>query len=264
MKILESFLKEDKIMTQRIFDVENEKDMADLWDILPNNIYKIVKDEYQASLSDKNGKCIFTVPYRLIKINWHNKTEITRPIQEATEEWKVIKDFPRYMISSYGRVFSIKRNKILKPYNSHGYCVVDLGERRDNRRASYVHRLVADAFISNPDNKEEVNHINSVRHDNRVENLEWVTPSENVKHAWKYGNARVTEKMGKTTKELYSKPVICVESKTLYNSLSQASEKTGLYKASISRCARHPEKTLYGCHWRFAEGLTKQEMVSPI
>lgn len=72
-------------MTQRIFDIENEKDMADLWDILPENIYKLVKDEYQASLLDKNEKDIFTVPYRLIKINWHDETEITRPIQEATE-----------------------------------------------------------------------------------------------------------------------------------------------------------------------------------
>lgn len=72
-------------MTQRIFDIENEKDMADLWDIVPENIYKLMKDEYQASLLDKNGEYIFTVPYRLIKINWHDKTEITRPIQEATE-----------------------------------------------------------------------------------------------------------------------------------------------------------------------------------
>ena len=249
-------------MTQRIIDIENEKDMADLWDIQPDNIEKI-KQRFQDGSGivycTTTGSCVFD-SMGIIKINWHDKTEITRPIKEATEEWKVIKDFPRYMISSYGRVFSTKRNKILKPYNSHGYCVVDLGERRDNRRASYVHRLVADAFISNPDNKEEVNHINSVRHDNRVENLEWVTPSENVKHAWKYGNARVTEKMGKTTKELYSKPVICVESKTLYDSLSQASKETGLYKASISRCARHPEKTLYGCHWRYAEELTKQEI----
>lgn len=71
-------------MTQRIFDIDNEKDMADLWDILPENIYKLVKDEYQASLLDQNGEYIFTVPYRLIKINWHDKTEIIRPIEEAT------------------------------------------------------------------------------------------------------------------------------------------------------------------------------------
>lgn len=72
-------------MTQRIFDIENEKDMADLWDILPDNIYKIKKNKYQAFLCDKKGKYIFIVPYSLIKINFYNKTEITRPIQEATE-----------------------------------------------------------------------------------------------------------------------------------------------------------------------------------
>lgn len=59
--------------------------MVDLWNILPENIYKLVKDEYQASLLDKNEEYIFTVPYHLININWHDETEITRPIQEATE-----------------------------------------------------------------------------------------------------------------------------------------------------------------------------------
>lgn len=72
-------------MTQRIFDIENEKDYTDLWDIVPDDTNKIVKGAYQASLCDKNGKWIFTVPHSLIKINWHDKTEITRPIQEATE-----------------------------------------------------------------------------------------------------------------------------------------------------------------------------------
>ena len=60
--------------------------MADLWDILPDNVYKLVKEKYQAYFYDKNGECIFTVPYSLIKINWHDKTEIIRPIQEATEQ----------------------------------------------------------------------------------------------------------------------------------------------------------------------------------
>lgn len=72
-------------MTQRIFDIENEKDMVDLWDILPENIYKLMKDEYQAFLLDKNGEYIITVPHHFININWHDKTEIARPIQEATE-----------------------------------------------------------------------------------------------------------------------------------------------------------------------------------
>lgn len=74
-------------MTQRIFDVENEKDMADLWDILQDRIIKIEKPFMDGYLypeyvlaNSKNGE--WELP---ISINWHDKTEITRPIQEATE-----------------------------------------------------------------------------------------------------------------------------------------------------------------------------------
>ena len=74
-------------MTQRIFDVENEKDMQDLWDILPDNIVKI-KQRFQDGSGivyyTTTGSCVFD-SMGIIKINWHDKTEITRPIQEATE-----------------------------------------------------------------------------------------------------------------------------------------------------------------------------------
>jgi hypothetical protein len=71
-------------MTQRIFDIENEKDMQDLWDIVPENIVAIEKSIqnsaiYRTDLGIRSG-------YQYIKINWHDKTEITRPIQEATEQ----------------------------------------------------------------------------------------------------------------------------------------------------------------------------------
>ena len=73
-------------MTQRIFDIENEKDYADLWDILPDFINKIKRNEP----ADYNLVCYINNPnvdiLRFIKINWHDKTEITRPIQEATEQ----------------------------------------------------------------------------------------------------------------------------------------------------------------------------------
>lgn len=76
-------------MTQRIFDIENEKDMADLWDILPDDVVRIYLEQIEcfelprcmADFSDKS-KDFFT---KYIKINWHDKTEIKRPIQEATE-----------------------------------------------------------------------------------------------------------------------------------------------------------------------------------
>jgi hypothetical protein len=71
-------------MTQRIFDVENEKDMQDLWDILPIGIIRIKKNKNENTFWSE----LFyqDIPSGFIKINWHDKTEITRPIQEATEE----------------------------------------------------------------------------------------------------------------------------------------------------------------------------------
>lgn len=72
-------------MTQRIFDIENEKDMVDLWNILPDNTEKIKKsteDKYFDKLYKDNGDILAIC---ILNINWHNKTEITRPIQEATE-----------------------------------------------------------------------------------------------------------------------------------------------------------------------------------
>lgn len=76
-------------MTQRIFDVDNEKDMADLWDILPDDIEKIEVEEangYNRFCYKKVGPCEHSISsLKLIAINWHDKTEITRPIQEATK-----------------------------------------------------------------------------------------------------------------------------------------------------------------------------------
>ena len=70
-------------MTQRIFDVDNEKDMADLWDILPNDVVRIsfVNEDIICIEFEKDETLS-----ALFKINWHDKTEITRPIQEATED----------------------------------------------------------------------------------------------------------------------------------------------------------------------------------
>ncbi len=72
-------------MTQRIFDVENEKDMQDLWDILPDEIEKIrkAKNSYELDVLYVKDGGLFS---SLLKINWHDKTEIIRPIQEATEQ----------------------------------------------------------------------------------------------------------------------------------------------------------------------------------
>ena len=94
-----------------------------------------------------------------------------------------------YAVSNLGRFKSVKfrqgggNPKVLKPkVMSDGYLYVRMNAHKGQQYFN-AHRIVANAFIQNPNNKPQVNHINSVRSDNRVENLEWVTPKENIQHA---------------------------------------------------------------------------------
>jgi len=101
------------------------------------------------------------------------------------EIWKDINGFEGYyQVSSLGKIKSLRFNKIryLKFYKRNGYFCIDL-QIKNKIKKTTVHRLVASAFILNPLNKPMINHINGNRKDNRVENLEWVTNSENLIHA---------------------------------------------------------------------------------
>lgn len=94
------------------------------------------------------------------------------------EIWKEIDKYPGFKISSIGRV--MEGNRLLVPSTSNGYLVVSVREQGKKRTQRGIHRLVAEAFIPNPDNKPEVDHINTDRSDNRVENLRWATNFENM------------------------------------------------------------------------------------
>lgn len=110
------------------------------------------------------------------------------------EEWRPIKGYPNYMVSNHARVKSIatvveykdgrkrqRREKIKSQTHKDGYVMVRLFNQ-DNERGVLikVHRLVAEAFIPNPENKPYIDHINTIRDDNRIENLRWVTCKENM------------------------------------------------------------------------------------
>lgn len=117
------------------------------------------------------------------------------------EIWKPVIGFEQwYEVSNLGRVKSLDRvyghnlsssgqlrkSKLLKlAMESNGYLQVKLNI--PSQKAFLAHRIVAQAFVPNPDNKSFVNHINGIKHDNRADNLEWVTKSENAIHSFKIG-----------------------------------------------------------------------------
>lgn len=108
-----------------------------------------------------------------------------------------MKDIPgyegHYAATEDGRVWSYKNSLFRKYSFSRGYAVVPLS-KEGHIKTCRVNRLIAKTFIPNPENKGEVNHKNGIKNDDRVENLEWVTPKENMQHALANGLVAVGSK----------------------------------------------------------------------
>ena len=109
-------------------------------------------------------------------------------MQERFEKCPLLKD--NYLVSNTGKVINIDTNKELTGViTKKGYRRLIFRDRKNNSVKYYfVHRLVAETFITNEYNKTEVNHIDSDRLNNKIDNLEWCTRSENVRHSFQHGN----------------------------------------------------------------------------
>jgi hypothetical protein len=142
------------------------------------------------------------------------------------EIWKPIRGFEEfYEVSSNGNVRNAN-GRPLKPFMiRQGYLMVELFHNYKRTHAR-VNRLVAEAFIPNPDNRSEVNHKNGDKVDNRVENLEWTTKSENMIHAYR---------SGLQTKGLHPvRKVICLEDGKIYATMGDAARTYGITAKAVS------------------------------
>lgn len=156
----------------------------------------------------------------------------------------------QYQVSNTGIVRNKITGHILKPQlNNKGYLSVRMS-LHDKKATAKVHRLVAVAFIPNPENKPQVNHIDADKRNNDVRNLEWVTNGENQIHAYRTGLNRVTGKSGR--KKI---PVIKINLKTgeiegTYPSLAEASRRNNLYSANIEKVIKGERKHAGGYAWK--------------
>lgn len=124
---------------------------------------------------------------------------------EVKELWRTLEEYKGIKVSSMGRVWKAanksRKERILTnfPKDKDGYCRCS-AQRQDGTWTSQpVHRLVAKAFLENPLNKQAVNHKDGDRTNNNVENLEWVTPKENVIHSFKFGLRKECKQVPKKT-----------------------------------------------------------------
>lgn len=162
-----------------------------------------------------------------------------------------------YEVSNIGNVK--RANKILNPIAKNNYNSVSIS-LNGVVKVCYVHRLVASAFIENPFNKPQVNHINGIRTDNRVENLEWCTNSENTKHSFeKLGRVNIGLKGSmngmyncKGNNNKYSKPVICSNGKT-YESRKEAARELNINAGNITLICNGQRKTIKGFSFVWAK-----------
>lgn len=202
--------------------------------------------------------------------------EFIQSIALPGEEWRDVVGFEgRYIVSSFGRIASLsasytqgenvcrRKPQLIKgrtgtsPYPS---VVLSNGER--GRRQILVHRIVASAFIPNPDNLPYINHKDENPRNNSIDNLEWCTQSYNCN----YGGHN--ERMAKTISETaYQKTKVVQlsldgEYITTFDSIKEAADNLGIQRASISICCRKPNRTGRGFKWMYLSDYESQVSMS--
>ena len=160
------------------------------------------------------------------------------------EIYKVISDYPTYEVSNMGNVRNIKTGRVLKPgKDKSGYLMVWLWNE-NGKKVFKVHRLVANAFIPNPEIKPCVNHIDGCKSNNYVSNLEWCTSGENQSHAYRIGLKFHSDKAGSPKQR-----VRCIETGQEFESQLDAGKYFGCHPASIWQSIHKGHRVLKQFHF---------------
>jgi len=135
----------------------------------------------------------------------------------------IYKEYLAYRIYTNGKIYSTKKHKFINQHNDgNGYLIVKIRINNKSKNIK-VHRLVAQSFIENPENKPQVNHIDGNKTNNDLSNLEWVTRSENIKHAFKIG----------LKKPINKRLIIDTNTGIFYDSIKEASKAKNISYISL-------------------------------
>lgn len=161
------------------------------------------------------------------------------------EEYRTIIEFPNYQVSNFGNIKNIKKNVLMSTYlKKNGYTVVKLSKEGKAFECK-IHRLVATAFIDNPNNLPFVNHKDEIKSNNCFDNLEWCDSIYNNNYGTR--SKRQSEKMKVSVKQYSLNNVFIQE----YPSVKEAGENTNNNPDNISNCLSGRTKTSGGYIWQY-------------
>lgn len=152
-----------------------------------------------------------------------------------------IKGFESYSVDTQGNVYNRNGKKLLPSVSNNGYLRVSLSNETVKHKRFLVHRLVAEAFIPNPENKAQVNHKDHDRTNNSVDNLEWTTPLENLNYSSVIEKASVANQ----------KKIRCITTGVVYDSFKAVEEGIGLSHSNLVACCNGRRKTCGGLKWEY-------------
>ena len=150
-----------------------------------------------------------------------------------------------YKVSSYGRIYSEFKNKLLKPENVNGYLRVTLCKNKSEHKRFFVHRIVASAFLDNPMNLPFINHKNQLRTDNNVSNLEWCDSVYNNNYADRTIKAAKSKSLPILQFDLHDKLI------QEWSSAKEAEIELGISRGRICNVCKGKRSTAGGYKWKY-------------